>query len=66
MTLKQEFLDMISLLNPNITEDSYEEDYVIEEDFTMIVCSKEEVNDFLKYLLSNKTSECNLEGRNYL
>lgn len=29
-------------------------------------CSKEEVNDFLKYLLSNKTSECNLEGRNYL
>lgn len=40
MTLKQEFLDMLSLLNPNITEYSYDEDYVIETDFFMEICKK--------------------------
>lgn len=31
---------MLSLLNPNITEDSYDEDYVIETDFFMEICKK--------------------------
>lgn len=31
---------MLSLLNPNIKEESYEKDYIIEKDFTMTVCRK--------------------------
>lgn len=38
MTLKQEFLDMMKLIAPNINDESYEEDYVLEQDFTMIIC----------------------------
>lgn len=54
MTLKEEFLDMLSLLNPNITEDSYEEDYVIEEDYFMEVCKK--TGEEITY--SDECSEC--------
>ena len=54
MTLKEEFIDMLSLINPNITEDSYEEDYVIEEDCFMEVCKK--TGKEITY--SNECSEC--------
>lgn len=54
MTLKEEFIDMLSLINPNITEDSYEEDYVIEEDCFMEVCKK----TGKETTYSNECSEC--------
>lgn len=40
MRLKQEFLDMVALLNPSITADSYDGDYTMDNDFVMTVCEK--------------------------
>lgn len=40
MRLKQEFLDMVALLNPNIAADLYDGDYTMDEDFVMTVCEK--------------------------
>jgi hypothetical protein len=39
MTLKEEFMDMMNLIAPNINNESYEEDYTIEQDFFMDVCN---------------------------
>ena len=67
MTLKQEFLDMVSLLNPNITADSYDENYTIDKNFVMTVC-EESGEDISYYCCSDckyDSDDCNCECKIY-
>lgn len=67
MRLKQEFLDMVSLLNPNITADSYDENYTIDKNFVMTVC--EESGEDISYDCCSDckydSDDCNCECKIY-
>lgn len=63
MNLKEEFLDMINLLNPNITEDSYEEDYTIETDYFMEICKK--TGEEITYINACSGCDCCSENCKY-